>query len=225
MLNRLARERARELAELLAAGERLRAGQRRALSGGGADELRAAEGDLRAAARALRSDAERFLAAEEKSPPPPSLARLELLLRVTAATPGRTRDALSRGVLVREPELAPGELAGLAVVPGGRGAAPLAAADRRARPERGVARDDSRGRAEEREARRREERSRRERERRAALARREAERARAAAEREERAATAAAERAERARQRAAQAREEATRLAARLRELGGSLPG
>jgi hypothetical protein len=215
VLNRLARERPREVASLVAAGERLRAGQRRALSGRGADELRAAEDELRGGARALRAEAERILAAEGKPPAATALARVELLLRVAAAVPGPARDALTRGVLFREPDIVPGELGGFAVLQGGRTAADAPArplARRRAEPRETSA-------AAEREARRREKRDRRERQRAAARARRAAELARAAAEREERAAAAATDRARRARERADRARAAATRLADEARRL------
>jgi hypothetical protein len=220
VLNRLAREQPREVEALVAAGDRLRAGQRRALSGAGADELRAAENDIRARARVLRTEGERILAAEGRPAPPPALARLELLLRVAAPVPGPARDALRRGVLLREPEIAPGELTGFAVLPGGRGTSRGAGSERHAPRVRQAAREAplARGRREEeREARKREARERRERDRATAAARREAAAARARAEREERMAAEAAERARSARERAAAARAEAERLAARLR--------
>jgi hypothetical protein len=218
VLNRLAREHPRELEGLVAAGERLRAGQRRALSGRGADELRAAEDELRTRARALRPEAERILAAEGRPPAPLTLARLELMLRVTAPLPGPERDALLRGLLVREPGVASGELAGLAVLQGGRaqarpGSRGLGGAT--PRPPAG-ARESARL---ARQARIREERDRKERARHAARARREAALALAFAEREERSAAAAAEAAQEARRRAADARAKADRLAARARDL------
>jgi hypothetical protein len=219
VLNRLARERPRDLAALLAAGDRLRAGQRRALSGGGADELRAADDELRARARTLRAEAERILSAEGRPAAAATLARVELLLRVTAPQPGPARQALERGVLVREPEVAGGgELTGFAVVPGGRGAASPAAGGRRGAPLPGPSavresharaeRDARAAEAEERERRRHAERARRE-------ARAAGERAR----REERAAAKAAERSRIAAERAARARAEAERLEARAGEL------
>lgn len=221
VLNRLAQERPHEMAALVAAGDRLSSGQRRALSGAGADELRAAEDDLRGRARALRSEAERILAAEKRPAQPAVLARLELLLRVAAPVAGPGRDALRRGVLVREPEIATGELAGFAVLAGGRGmTAPRG--ERRTPSQRPMARAASRKRiraADDREAREREARERRERERLVAAARRDAEVARARAEREERAASDASDRARSAGKVAAAARAEADRLAARLQEI------
>jgi len=220
VLNRLAHERPRELAALVASGDRLRAGQRRALSGAGADELRTAEDELRARARALRAEGERILAAEGRPASPTSLARLELLLRVAAPIRGAARDALVRGVLAREPEIASGELAGFAVLPGGR--------DAPSRPEPGAGRSErtaapgasrARARADERRAASREARLRREHQRAVAAAKRESAAARARAEREERAAEVAARRAHEAQRRAAEARAAAERLAARLREL------
>jgi len=224
VLNRLAQERRRELEALVAAGDRLRSGQRRALSGAGADALRAAEGELRALARALRGEGEKILAAEGRPASPAALARLELLLRVAAPVPGPGRDALRRGVLVREPEIAPGELSGFAVLPGGRARAPHRGDRRETRPHqpaREAARGERARRAAEREAREREAAERRERARIVAAASREARAARAHAEREERVAAEQSERARRARERAAAARAEADRLAARLRDVEG----
>ena len=220
VLNRLAQERPRELEALVAAGDRLRSGQRRALSGAGADELRAAEGELRARARALRVEAERILATEGRPASSTTLARLELLLRVAAPVPGPARDALRRGVLVREPEIAPGELSGFAVLPGGRAPTRRVLAQRAEPPReaaRQAGRDERARRAAAREARAGEAADRRERARIVAVARREARAAQARAEREERAAAEQGERARRARERAAAARAEADRLAARLR--------
>jgi hypothetical protein len=226
VLNRLAQERPGDVEALVAAGDRLRAGQRRAVAGAGAAELRAAEDDLRARARALRSEADRILSAEGKPTPPAALARLELLLRVAAPVPGPTRDALRSGVLLREPEAAPGELGGFAVIPGGRSTSSAAAAPpavpRRASDPAGARAAAARAEAEARAAREREARRRRDLEKAAASARREAEAARARAEREERAAAAAAAKAQDARRRAEAARAEADRLAARARELEGA---
>jgi hypothetical protein len=222
VLNRLARDRPRDLEALVSAGERLRAGQRRALSGAGADAFRAAEDELRARARALRAEAERILAAEGKPATPPALARLELLLRVAASVPGPARDALVRGVLAREPEISTGELGGFAVIPGGRGASSSASPPApRPRAERTAkAKDDARrARAEEREARARAERMRRDHAQATAAVLRQAKDARERAEREERAAAGAVQRAEEARARAVAARAEATRLAEKARQL------
>lgn len=226
VLNRLARERREHLEALFAAGDRLRTGQRRALSGVGAGELREAETELRARARALRSEAERILSAEGRPAAPLALARIELLLRVAAPFRGPARDALGRGVLLREPEIAPGELSGLAVLLGG--AASGAAARRLAPPPAAARKSPAEARnrrGDERQAPAREERERRE-ERRAretliARARRAAKAAAERAAREERAAAAAAARSRAVTERAAQARAESDRLAARLRELEG----
>jgi hypothetical protein len=223
VLNRLARERPRDVEALFAAGDRLRAGQRRALSGAGAGEMREAEGELRARARALRSEAERILAAEDRPAAPTALARIELLLRTTAPARGPVRDALGRGVLLREPEIASGELGGLSVVAGGR-AAEAGAAARVVAPAtaaRASPAEARRRRAQEQRERSRAERDRRARERLVAQARRAADAAKARAAREERAAEAARERSRRATERATGARAEATRLAERLRELEG----
>jgi hypothetical protein len=204
VLNRLARERPGEVRALLAAGDRLRAGQRRALSGAGGGELHAAEDELRARARTLRAYAERVLAGTGRPAAPAALARIELLLRATAPQLGPVRDALARGVLPREPEVASGELGGFGAV-GGRDA------------HEGPARD---GRA-EREARAREERARRGRRRQVERLGRDERAARARAARAERVAAEAAERARVAVGLAARARGEADRLAERLRELRG----
>jgi hypothetical protein len=222
VLNRLAREHPREIAALVAAGDRLRAGQREALSGRGPEALRAAEDELRQRARALRAEAARILGAEGKPPPDSTLGRIELLLRVAAPIPGPARDALTRGLMEREPEIAPGELTGFTVVAGGRaGPDPggRAAQGGGARAARGATADARRVRAAERAARAEAKRKRRELERMTARAQRDASAARAIAEREERAAAKAAEHAHEARRRAAEARANAERLAARAREL------
>lgn len=122
VLNRVAQDRPDEIAALLAAGDRVRVGQRRALAGQGATELRAAEEALRSAARALRGRALEVLEREGRPPDPAALARVELLLRVAATTPGEARDALRTGSLVREPEVGAGDLSGLGIVAGGRAA-------------------------------------------------------------------------------------------------------
>jgi len=119
LLNRLAQTQRDELDALLAAGDRLRAGQRRAIAGEGPDALREAEEAVRGAARALRTEARRAMEEAGRRPDPAALARLELLLRVVAGAPGELREALRRGVLEREPEVAGGDLSGLGVVPGG----------------------------------------------------------------------------------------------------------
>lgn len=120
VLNRLARERREDVEALLAAGDRLRSGQRRALAGQGAEELRAAEQALRKAARALRGRAGEVLSEEGRPASPGALARVELLLRVAAAAPGDARESLRRGMFSREPEVAAGDLSGLGVVAGER---------------------------------------------------------------------------------------------------------
>ncbi len=221
VLNRLARKRPREVEALLAAGDRLRAGQRRAVAGRGADDLREAEAELRDRARALRSDGERVLAEEGRAAAPTALARLELLLRVAATSSGAAREALRRGVLAREPEIASGELGGFALLQGGRAEAARQDHAREVREER-PARDGREARAREareREAREREGRERKERARAIAAARRAADAARKGAERAERDASDADTHARRAHERAAAARAEAERTAARLREL------
>ncbi|WP_243337232.1 hypothetical protein [Anaeromyxobacter soli] len=119
VLNRVARERGHEIEALLEAGDRLRAGQRRALAGQGAAALREAEQELRTAARALRGRAAEVLASEGRPASPVALARVELLLRVAATAPGGAREALRAGALQRDPEVAAGDLSGLGLVAGG----------------------------------------------------------------------------------------------------------
>lgn len=233
VLNRLSRDHPRELRALLGAGDRLRAGQRRALSGQGAEALREAEGALRGAARALRLEADRLLAAEGRPAPAATLARIELLLRVAAT--GAAREPLAAAALAREPEMGDAGLSGLTVLAGGLPAGPPGPAPRsvarRGRDGRGAPRPVAAGDARERERRGRDERKRaaqaaREAERRrkehdraARAAHREAARAAARAGREERAADEAERRAREARGRATEARAEASRAAARALEV------
>lgn len=208
-MNRLARERPEDVGALLEAGDGIRRGQRRALAGEGAAELRAAETDLRARARALRDAAAAWLG--EKAPG--ALSRLELLLRIAAATPA-AREALREGVLEREPEAQGIELSGLAVVagsaagpprppaepPAGREGAASGRASRRAQAaavraaRAALARAEERARRADADARRAEDAARR---------------AEEGARRAEEGARRAAERARELRRRAEQAREEA----------------
>jgi hypothetical protein len=213
-LNRLSRARPERIGALLDAGARLRKGQRRALSGGGAEELRAAETAVRDAARALRNEATAALAEDGGKPPPASLlAGLELALRVAATGTEPDREALRRGLLTKEPERSGfGELTGLAAVSGA------------ARAERGTGeREDGKaGKAERRKARRGEaerERGTAERGKSAEREGQRAERERARAERAARVEQEAQERADaRARQRAAaQARKDLAAGEAELR--------
>lgn len=202
VLNRLARDHGEEVAALLEAGERLRRAQRRALAGAGGEELRESAGALRDRAGALRDRAARILEAEGERGARGKLPRLELLLRAAASSPDPAlRAALRRGSLVREPDVAAGELSGLAVLAGG-GAAPRRAGG-----------DASPGGAPSGDAA-----ARREREARARA--RGLERSRAGAARDEEAARAAeakAERAAAAAQRALAASERAQARAAALR--------
>lgn len=242
VMNRLALDRHEDVLALAAAGDRLRDGQRRALAGGGADALRAAEAQLRERARALRLAGGEVIAAEGRPAPAATLARLELLLRAAATSPGPARDALLHGRLAREPEVAAGDLSGFALVPGGardvraeapdhtsRGARP-GANRRRATGRTGAAAAEA---AREERARARREAAARERARAAAakaLARARAAERRAEAEartaeegarRAAASATTAAERARALRARADAAREEAARREAALRDTGG----
>jgi hypothetical protein len=234
VLNRLALERPREVEGLLAAGDELRAGTRRAVSGAGAGALRDAEQALRERARQLRLEAERLLAAEGRPPSAAALGRVELLLRVAAV--GDEREALRSGSLLREPEVGAADLSGFTVVTGGAAArgkaraptpSPRPSPPARAGGEGGVrattakaAREVRNDRAHEREARAKEEREVRERRRAIAAARAEAARADRRAAQEARRAEQAAQRAGAARERAAAAKAEADRLNARALELG-----
>jgi hypothetical protein len=158
LLNRVAQERPREVEALLAAGDRLRTGQRQAIAGGGARALRDAERDLREAARSLRDAAAASASKVGRAPAGAALGRVELLLRFVAAAPGSVRDALRHGALEREPEIAAGDLSGLSLLPGGapagRAARPARAADGRERKRRARAEQEAQERA-RREAERR----------------------------------------------------------------------
>jgi hypothetical protein len=234
VLNRLALELPRELEALLAAGDEVRAGTRRAVSGAGAGALRAAEQALRERARQLRMDAERILAGEGRPPQTAALSRVELLLRVAAT--GAARELLRAGGLLREPEVGGEDLSGFTVVAGGSATArrkveaatpsPRPSPPARAGGEGGVraapakaAREVRADRARERDARAREERELRERRRVLATARAEAARADRRATQEARRAEEAERRAGEARTRAAAAKAEADRLQAKVLEL------
>jgi hypothetical protein len=215
VLNRLALERPREVEGLLAAGDEVRAGTRRAVSGAGAGALRDAEQALRERARRLRLEAERLLAAEGRPPSAAALGRVELLLRVAAL--GDERDALRSGSLLREPEVGAADLSGFTVVAGGAARAGSEGGVRA--PSANAAREVRNDRAREREARAKEERELRERRRAIAAARAEAARADRRAAQEARRAGEAERRAREARERAASAKAEADRLNARALEL------
>lgn len=245
VMNRLARERAEDVRALLDAATRLRAGQRRALAGEGAGELRAAEEDVRARARALRGAAGPILEEAGRRADATALARLELLLRVAATSPGGAREALRDGVLEREPPVATPDLSGLAVLAGdpagAAGAArPVEGGARRAsapaKSAKPVQARDAREASTEARAAREAARAAREDARRAARerararkgAREQLARAQAEARRAERAARAAQEAARRAEERARTLRAradavaaEARRRAEALRELDG----
>jgi hypothetical protein len=231
VLNRLARDERREVAALLAAGDEVRSGMRRAVSGAGAGGLRDAEQVLRDRARALRLAAERLLAAEGRPPAAAALARVELLLRVAAT--GTDREALREGTLLREPEVGGEDLSGLTVLAGGRGGTRQASATApspRPSPPAGAGgegevrlRSAKAARAarerEEREARAREDQEIRARKRALDAARAAVARADRRAVQEGRRAEEAERRAREARERAAAARSEADRLRVRVLEL------
>lgn len=213
LLNHLARERRDDVDALIRAGDRLRAGHRRAVAGGGPGELRKAEEEVRDRARALRSEAARALEGAGRRADPAVLSRVELLLRLLAPVPGAEREALRRAELAADPSPSPADVGGFALVPGG-GSAP--AAKGRARAARdGAAAREAAGRAAShggREARRE-----------AARQAREARRAEAAAERRRKEASRAADRADEAARRAdaaaARAEEAARRAAEEARTL------
>jgi hypothetical protein len=217
VLNRLTRDHPREVRGLLEAGDRLRAGQRRAVSGAGAGALRDADAAVRERARSLRLEAERLLAAAGRPAAAATLARIELLLRVAASGPAR--EALAAGTLAREPEVGDAGLSGLTILAGG--AAPVTRSAERREAPRGAQervarqREAREGAAEDvRDSRRRKEHARA-----VAAAHAEAARARSRAEKAERMAERAEKAAGEARERAAQARTEASRAAARALEV------
>jgi len=216
VMNRLAHGRPRDVEALLRAGDRLRAGHRRALAGEGAEELRAAEEEVRERARGLRTEAQAALGEAGRRADPGVLSRLELLLRVVASGAGPEREAFRRGVLEREPAVATEDVGGLAVLAGGHpspAVAPKGDGAARARDER---RASTREASKAREAERARKDSRRE------LVRAEAALRRAddAAHRAEEAARRATERARELRARADAARQEAARRREALRSLG-----
>jgi hypothetical protein len=237
VLNRLSRDHPGEVRALLDAGDRLRAGQRRAVSGAGAGALREAEGAVRERARALRSEAERILAAEGRPPSTTRLARLELLLRVAAS--GAARQDLAAARLAREPAVGDAGLSGFTLLAGGRLPAPADPGPERPATPPALAQPPARGaraaaqRAAARTARDREreaqqqaardareaERRRKERARAVAAEHAAATKATRRAEQAERAADAAEKRAGEARERAAAARAEASRATARALEV------
>jgi hypothetical protein len=211
VLNRLARDAGDEVEALLRAGDRLRAGHRRALAGAGPAELRSAESELREHARALRSVAARILDEAGRKADGAALSHLELLLRFLAPTPGPQREDFRAGALTAEPTSVPADVGGLAVVPvGARAAQPAGRGGGGAgKAPQGGARGGTQARKEKSEA------ARVEREARRAAA--DAARKRAAAEREVARAEADLRRAEAAAARADVAFEKAARRARELR--------
>lgn len=124
LLNALARERPKELGELLAAGDRLRQAQVRALRGDTAD-LRTANADLSESVADLLGAAAAISAAKLGREPAASLlGEVERGLRAVTTADASVRAALESGILEQLPE--PGGLellAGLSAVsaPHGRG--------------------------------------------------------------------------------------------------------
>jgi hypothetical protein len=236
LLNRLALDHADEVGRLLAAGEALVVGQRRALAGGGAAALREAEVEVREHTRALRAAAAAGAAGDGRALDPGASARLELLLRVAATGSPELRERLRHGRFEREPAVGSDDLAGFGIVAGAPGAAPPPGAGERSKPAaraRGhataappAAAPARAPRPDARQERARAERERAERER-AKRERKAREAARSAAARglarAERAATAAREAAELAERRAADSRARADRADAEVERLRNEL--
>ncbi|HEY6098143.1 MAG TPA: hypothetical protein VIW03_01845 [Anaeromyxobacter sp.] len=152
ILNRLARERRGDVEALLRAGDRLRVGHRRALAGKGAEELRAAEEELREHARELRARAGGILEGAGRRADRGTLSRVELLLRLVATAPGPEREAFRRGALAAEPAPAPADAGGLAVL-AAAGSTAARAPERREGGETAPRAAEARAREERRQAR------------------------------------------------------------------------
>jgi hypothetical protein len=122
-INRLVREDRDAVQELIAAGERLRAAQRRALSGGGADELRERSDERRKLVGGLVHRVARLLGDGE----PPAAAIEDIGATLEAAS---IDDAAAAAVLegrLTKPLQRPagfGDVVGLKTIPGGRGQEP-----------------------------------------------------------------------------------------------------
>ncbi len=113
VLNHLARQEHGAVDALLGAGDRLRSAQAAALAGRGAADFRAAEEELRKAARTLRLSAAPALAAAGKGGTPAALAHLEVMLRFLAGAPGELRERVRAGLLEREPDVGAAGLSGM----------------------------------------------------------------------------------------------------------------
>jgi hypothetical protein len=124
ILNHLAAAERTKVDALLVAGDQLRSGQAAALQGGGPTALREAEKAVHDEARSLRLEAGAALESAGRSPPPATLSRLELLLRVLATSSDEVRDRFRRGLLEREPEVGAGALGGFLSAEGANGSGP-----------------------------------------------------------------------------------------------------
>lgn len=100
VVNQLARRQPGEMKALLAAAERLRAAQERALTGE-ADELRDATADERSALRSLTQHASALLAAEGHGAEAATLERVASTLRAAATDPAG-RERLAAGTIAEE---------------------------------------------------------------------------------------------------------------------------
>jgi hypothetical protein len=138
ILNHLAAAERTMVDALLVAGDQLRHGQVAALQGGGPTVLREAEKAVHDGARSLWLEAGAALESSGRSPPPATLSRLELLLRVLATSSDEVRNRFRRGLLEREPEVGAGALGGFFLAEGAPGPGPTvpkASASRVAKPE------------------------------------------------------------------------------------------
>jgi hypothetical protein len=118
-INRLVRDDANAVQHLLAAGERLRAAQQRALSGGGADELRERSEERRRLVNGLTERAARYLGEGEA----PAAAVEDIAATLEAASIEQEAGAaVVEGRLVKPlPRPAGfGDVAGLKPIPGGK---------------------------------------------------------------------------------------------------------
>jgi hypothetical protein len=104
-LNALARERPKQVAALLEAGERLRTAQRDALRGRGGEALRAVGAELGDLLAQLVGEAAEAVARAGASPTASVLKRVEDGLRAVALSGGDLALRLRSGHLEREPEL------------------------------------------------------------------------------------------------------------------------
>lgn len=121
-LNRLAREEPAAVEELAAIGERLRAAQQRALSGGDTEPLREATEERRAVVARLGTAAREILEREGTDPGPHADDLTNTLDAAVVAEDAA--EALSAGRLTKalRPPSGFGDVTGLVAIPGGRSA-------------------------------------------------------------------------------------------------------